>query len=293
MPRTDKIRRAFEFLRRSALERTLFSAGELAAAAGWTELNTHTNLSKRLSEFVCEEGEQFRAVSDVLTVDLRDFESLFHQKQRMFADYSLKVTPSVLVYEFFMPMTHEAKLRRALDHLFYRDAVEQRVRALGFDSVRTGLGLADPCTDAEVMTTVTDLVEGAISGYSMYMVSGRFRMAALASHREAAARPLDGAPYLMDETTAVVRFILPVEVDIQGNEQMSLFELVRPRPGLEQKADQLRWVFLRLFAEPFVRVVREEEEIWLLESGMRSAVYRWVRVSTRPRRARRAANAGR
>jgi hypothetical protein len=39
----------------------------------------------------------------------------------------------------------------------------------------------------------------------------------------------------------------------------------------------MRWLFLNFFAEAVTRVAKKEDEIWLLESGMRSALYRWVR----------------
>jgi len=42
-------------------------------------------------------------------------------------------------------------------------------------------------------------------------------------------------------------------------------------------AELLSWLFLNFFAEALIRVVQKEDEIWLLESGMRSAFYRWIR----------------
>ena len=56
-------------------------------------------------------------------------------------------------------------------------------------------------------------------------MSGRFRTGVLATQIEVASGALSSGPYLLDETTAVVRFIFPVDVHetpIQGN----LFEPV-------------------------------------------------------------------
>lgn len=58
---------------------------------------------------------------------------------------------------------------------------------------------------------------------------------------------------------------------------MSLFEPAKDTSSSDERAEQMRWLFLNFFAEAVTRVVKKEDEIWLLESGVRSALYRWVR----------------
>jgi len=114
MPNQEKYRRAWEFLTERARDDASFSVEDLAAAADWTPANTRTNLSKRLGELVHKEGTRLYARPEILRVRYEDFEDLFRQKQRLFADYVLNETASVLVYEFFMPLAREDRLREAL-----------------------------------------------------------------------------------------------------------------------------------------------------------------------------------
>ena len=143
-----------------------------------------------------------------------DFRDLFRQSRRLFARYELRRTPDVLVFEFFMPLTRETRLREALDNLFYLEPLKHRIQEIGHQSIRQRLGLSDSCTDDEVEHAVIKLIADTIGGYSVYHIGGRFRTGSLATRKEATERPFADGPYLIDETTAVVRFILPV--DTQG-----------------------------------------------------------------------------
>src|SRR5437879_2982927 len=101
----ERIRRAWNFLKeRAGNNAQPFSIADLITASGWTAENTRTNLSKRLSDLVRKEGTQLYVRPEILRVRYKDFEDLFGQKRRLFADYALKRTPNVLVYEFFMPL---------------------------------------------------------------------------------------------------------------------------------------------------------------------------------------------
>jgi hypothetical protein len=279
MPRQNKqIHKAWDFLVEHAKNGLPFSLTDLSDASGWAPNTRDINLSKKLAELLRQEDEQFFVKPEVLRVRYKEFEDLFGQKRRLFADYVREITNNVLVYEFFMPLTREDHLREALDNLFYTDAVEQRIREIGVGRIRQELGLENTLPDEEIQRFVMRLMEETIGGYSLSLVSGRFRTGPLATREAAAGRlslPSDG-PYLVDETTAVVRFILRAdvqEIPIQEN----LFEPTRPLVDLAARAEQIRWLFLNFFAEPVTRVVRQEDEIWLLETGMKSGLYRWVR----------------
>jgi hypothetical protein len=120
-------------------------------------------------------------------------------------------------------------------------------------------------------------MESTIGGYSITMVSGRYRADVLASRAEVVTRPFAYGPYIVDETTAIVRFILPVETDAGKFEYGKILEPAATAVGTKKRAELMRWLFLNFFAEALIRVVRKEDEIWLLESGLRSAFYRWIR----------------
>ena len=90
--------------------------------------------------------------------------------------------------------------------------------------------------------------------------------------------------YLVDETTAVVRFIVPLHRsrDTRDGDFLSAVvsrasanELDEPVHG---ELEQVRWAFFQLFAEAVVRTVKGEDEVWLLESGPENRLYVWEKA---------------
>jgi hypothetical protein len=277
MRETSSIKRAFDFLVEHAQERKPFSVEQLSAETEWTIAETQENIFNRLSDLVYEDGGKYFAKPEILRVRLDEFKELLHQKKRLFTDYVLEVSSSILIYEFFMPLSREDRLREALDNLFYRDTIEQRIQEIGISRIRDGLKLSSDYSEDKIRQLVFDFMERTIGGYSIYMVSGRYRADVLASRGEVATRPFAYGPYIVDETTAIVRFILPVETDAGKFEYGKILEPASMAIGTKKRAELMSWLFLNFFAEALIRVVRKEDEIWLLESGMRSAFYRWIR----------------
>ena len=275
--RKNNIKRAFDFLVEHAQERKPFSVEQLSAKTEWAITETQENILNRLSDLVYEEGEKYFAKPEILRVRLDDFKELLHQKKRLFTDYVLEVSSSILIYEFFMPLSREDRLREALDNLFYRDTIEQRIQEIGISRIRDGLKLPPEYLEDKIRQLVFDFMESTIGGYSMYMVNGRYRADVLASREEVITRPFAYGPYIVDETTAIVRFILPVETDAGKFEYGKILEPASMVIGTKKRAELKSWLFLNFFAEALIRVVQKEDEIWLLESGMRSAFYRWGR----------------
>ena len=213
MTKKETIKKTFNFLVEHAQEKRPFSAQKLALIAGWELAETEKNVISLLSDLVEVKGDLYFAKPEILRVRLNDFKALLHQKKRLFTDYVLEVSPSVLIYEFFMPLSREDRLREALDNLFYRDTIEQRIHEIGFDQIRTGLGLPADQSDEKIQQLVFDFMESTISGYSIYLVNGRYRADQLASRADVVNRPFAYGSYIVDETTAIVRFILPVVTD--------------------------------------------------------------------------------
>ena len=277
MRETSSIKQAFDFLVEHAQERTSFSVEQLSTETGWSVTEAREIIFNRLRDLVYEEGKKHFAKPEILRVRLDDFKELLHQKKRLFTDYVLKVSSSILIYEFFMPLSREDRLREALDNLFYRDTIEQRIQEIGISRIRDGLKLPSDYSEDKIRQLVFDFMESTIGGYSIYMVNGRYRADVLASREEVATRLLGYGPYIVDETTAIVRFILPVETDAGKFEYGKILEPASMVIGTKKRAELISWLFLNFFAEALIRVVRQEDEIWLLESGMRSAFYRWIR----------------
>jgi len=234
-------------------------------------------LRKKFSDLVEKRNGVYNVSPEILRVRYEDFKDLYRQKQRLFTDYVRKTPQKVLVYEFFMPLSREDHLREALDNLFYKDTIEQRIKEIGVADIRNALNFPKTISDEEVAQFVIRFMDNTIGGYSLHFVNGRFRAGELATRQEVVARPFSQGPYLVDETTAIVRFILPVSEDQEPPSQLNLFEPAKDITSSDELAEQMRWLFLNFFAEAVTRVVKKEDEIWLLESGMRSALYRWVR----------------
>jgi hypothetical protein len=277
MKREENIKRAFEFFLVQARSGKSFKFDDLVKASGWTAGTAKIYLGKKFSDLIKRNGRVYHVNPEILRVRFEDFKDLHRQKQRLFADYVRKAPQKVLMYEFFMPLSREDRLREALDNLFYKDTVEQRIKEIGIPTIRSALNLTNLNTDEDVMQFVAEFMNNTIGGYSLSLVNGRFRAKSLATRSDVAKTPFSEGPYLVDETTAIVRFILPVNTDQEAPAQMGLFEPAKDITSTDERAEQMRWLFLNFFAEAVTRVAKKEDEIWLLESGMRSALYRWVR----------------
>jgi hypothetical protein len=275
MKRDDSVNKAFSFLLAHAKSGKSFTLDDLIKASGWKKSTAKIYLGKKSSELVTKKSGVYYVNPVISRVRLEDFKDLYRQKQRLFTDYVRRPSQKVLVYEFFMPLSREDRLREALDNLFYDDSIRQRISEIGFPKIREGLRLPNTSSDKEVTKLVVQFMDNTIGGYSLHLVSGRFRAGSLATRKDVVSRPFSQGPYLVDETTAVVRFILPVDQDEPS--QLSLFEPVKVSNSSDQHVEQMRWLFLNFFAEAVTRVVKKEDEIWLLESGLRSGLYRWVR----------------
>ncbi len=275
----NSITRAFDFLYSHGQERKSFSLAQFSSETEWSISEAQENITNRLSDIVYQEGEEYFAKPEILRVRLADFNELLHQKKRLFTDYILEVSPSILMYEFFMPLSREDRLREALDNLFYRDAIEQRIQEIGLSKIREGLKLSPDHSEEKIKQLIFEFMESTIGGYSIYMVNGRYRADSLASREEVISRPFAYGPYIVDETTAIVRFVLPVETAAGKFEYGEVLEPASIAIVTQERADLVRWLFLNFFAEAIIRVIQTEDEIWLLESGMRSAFYKWVKRS--------------
>ena len=72
-----------------------------------------------------------------------------------------------------------------------------------------------------------------------------------------------GARYLMDETTAVTRFVFPYADD--------------------GELGRIRYLFGALFVRSIIEVVKGEEQIWLIESGPQDRTHIWSAFDGSPR----------
>ena len=164
--------------------------------------------------------------------------------------YAPTTFDQVVVLEFYMPLTQESALRRTLDSLFYEDVIVPRLRQIGVERLESVFGDAD---ETSLLERVCRFIDQKFRGYSIYRVDGRFRSGPLTTLKDAAEISRTGT-YLADETTAVCRFVFPCS---------------------EGEPAKVRFLFDELFVTAIMEKVKGEEQIWVVESGMRNQIRIW------------------
>ena len=233
-----------------------FSKKDLQQVTGWQDKALDTYWSKQYKGLVDDLGNgQFRMRERFRVLAAwKRFQAFVTQVRTLPPTYAPTVYDEVVAYEFYLPLAHEAALRVTLDSLFFKDALLPRLQRLDPVELRRlfGKDLVEP--DEAVVELVLSFIEKKFGGYSIYHVDGRFRGAALSTQEEVAAIQRSGQRYLVDETTAVVRFIFPVK---------------------DEEPEQVRFLFQGLFLRAITEQVSGEDEIWVVESGMRNRVSIW------------------
>lgn len=211
-----------------------------------------------------------------------DFRAYVSQK-RAAAEYACRSYANVIVFDFFMPLANEAFLRVALDSLFYRDAVERRLKSLAkssrirFFPRKAGEG------EGRHIGRICDWISERFIGYSVSHVAGRYRREGLKRASEIYRHSSPAAAgYVADETTAIVRFIFPIgehveHASLPSEKRIEEFLGAGKAVGDESLANRIRWVFYSLFVQSIVELADSEGEIWLLESGFANRLHKWIK----------------
>ena len=254
-------RAAFAFLREHLQSQEPFTREEFIAVTGWEKPGTlDTYLRKQYKGLIEKVSDTHFRVTDAFWkfVTWRKFKGHVTQVRRVVATYEPQ-TSKVLIYDFLMPLTNEEHLRMTLDSLFYKDRVLARLRTIGVAAL-TQKFPKDPAnlTDDQYFSKVLDFIKGHFVGYSITHVDGRFRSDTLLTQDQAAALEKKGERYLIDETTAVTRFIFPFKTD--------------PELAI------IKYLFQILFIRSIIQLVNGEEQIWMVESGSAgSQLHIWER----------------
>jgi hypothetical protein len=154
-----------------------------------------------------------------------------------------------------MPLTHETSLRTTLDALFFKETLLAKLRTINDSELGTHFSrhLAEP--DDDYFERLLNFIESRFVGYSIYHVDGRFRSVGILDYDEVAALNKRARRYLIDETTAVTRFIFPYET--------------------EEEVKTIRFLFQQLFVKSMIQLVEGEGQIWMLENGPERLVHIW------------------
>jgi hypothetical protein len=291
--RSDENQRlVFEYLLARFRDQKPFEKIDLQHVTSWTESSFETYWSKQLKRFLVRAhsgkdqefrvGESFRLYSS-----WERFQKHVTQSRGGSSDYTSLIHDNIIVFEFFMPLTNEEHLRTSLDSLFYRDTILRRLRSIDRDKLGIHFPPPSGATEDAHLEGVATWIGDHFGGYSISHVNGRFRAGEIVTRAIAAEIQQDGARYLIDETTAVVRFIFPCGQSVRREAPLSsdAFAEAVLHAGAPAGADvlteasKIRWAFGVLFVQSIVQVVNGEAEIWMVESGMRNRLHIW-RVET-------------
>lgn len=282
MATQENARKAYKFLREHSASNAPFTKEELMLATGWAKSTVETYITKQWRDLVERRPDGGILVRpDFQRFNEESFLNLATQNRKVFSKYQRYRYDDVVTYEFLLPLTREDQLRKALDELFYKDTVHHRLLEIGLSKAEALLNRRTEELDDEYIERVCELVSHKFGGYSISHVSGRYRAAELTSRENAAAMLIKDERYIIDETTAAVRFIIPLETtkttETEKAEESSLFE-PEQTPNPHEEVSLVRFLFFELFVEAVVRMVKEEDEIWLVEeTAEKRTLYVWRR----------------
>lgn len=256
MPSLNSQRAAHRFFSERLQTLEPFTREQLRQATKWSTSTLDTHWSKQFKSLLEPvDGTRFRVKERFRPyLDWKKFRSLVTQVKAVSADYEPTVFENIIVYEFYMPLAHESALRVTLDSIFFKDAIVPRLHRIGFPKLQQFFARLSGEHDDAYIERVCKFVEAKFVGYSIYHVDGRFRAFKLSTQDEVLAIQKSGQRYLIDETTAVTRFIFPCKDD---------------------EPDKVRFLFKELFIDSITQLVSGEDEIWVVESGMRHRVHIW------------------
>ena len=250
-------RKAFNFLVSYLRSQDTFTMEDFKKATGWDGKTFDTYLSKQYKAFVEHVGNGKYQVRETFRpyVTWPKFQQHVTQVKRVVTDYAPRVLDTVVIYEFYMPLANEGHLRTTLDSLFFSDTILARLKTIGTQQLSTFFGSLNGESESSYFQRVLDFIDQKFGGYSIFHVNGRFRAGKLASQDEVAELNKQGHRYLIDETTAVTGFIFPC--------------------GDTETADKVRFLFRELFVRSIIQLINGEDEIWMIESGMRTRAHIW------------------
>lgn len=289
--RNETVIKGFNFLREYAASEKQFSIATMAKSTGWEESSVKAYISKQWKGYLDSQGrgkaKVFQVKKEFLRVTIEEFLSVFTQKRLVVPQYQRAKHELVLQFEFLLPLSKEEQLRRALDELFYADTLITRINEIGLEKITTFIDRPVDIDDQQYVDKVLNSVGNYFGGYSIFHVQGRFRAADLTDIKGAAQGMVNRQRYLIDETTAVVRFIAPCyttksefkddfESIVKALSEPDFVEDTESLKKIQEEIVLIRCIFFFFFVETVVRTVKGEDEIWLLETGLNRRLYRWT-----------------
>lgn len=259
MGKQDTQRAAHAFLLDHFLSGRPFTLAEFRTVTGWDKVSTfNTYLSKQfrgIIENIGDTGDYRVTESFQAFVEWPKFRRLVTQVRSSGLMNYEEIESKVLIYDFLMPLTHETRLRSTLDGLFFKDTILARLRGIAPVWLDPWFPRGAGVSDDEYLDEIIGFIEEHFLGYSISHVDGRFRLRGISDYDAVAAFQKRGLKYLIDETTAITRFIFPYSDD--------------------EELAKVQFLFHELFVRSMVRSAPGEKEIWMIESGPERKVHIW------------------
>jgi hypothetical protein len=264
MGKYDTQRAAHAFLLDHFLSGRTFTLDEFRRATGWDKAGTlNTYLRKQYrglieniegGPLISEKGHYRVTESFRDLIEWRSFRQHVTQVRVVLKEHA-RVRSKVLIYEFLMPLTHETALRTTLDNLFYEDTLIRKMRAIHPDVLGRCFSKRSDQSTEDHLNQIMDFIGAHFVGYSISHVDGRFRAVGILPYEDVAVLLKSERRYLIDETTAVTRFIFPYNTD--------------------EELDKLRFLFHELFVKSMIVLAKDEQQVWMIESGPEQRVHIW------------------
>jgi len=269
MGKTDAQRAAHAFLLEHLKSQEPFTLADFIAATGWVTPGTYrAHLSKHFKGLIENVGGGRFEISHTTSYRVTEafrrlvswpkFKQHVTQVRRNVTDYA-PTTSEVLIYDFLMPLTNEGPLRITLDALFYKDTLVSKLKTIPDAELLSEFPRTAGQSHDEHFQLILGFIESHFVGYSITHVDGRFRAGNVLTQDEVAKFQRDGERYLIDETTAVARFIFPY--------------------SSPEELKQIRFLFRSLFVRSIIQLINGEEQIWMLENGPQRSVHIWRRAA--------------
>ena len=280
----DPIRRPYFFLKNHLRSPEAFSKEEFKSYANYPNPdNFDTYFTKKLKHFLekapNEPGKFLVSRIFKKYSKWEKFRAFYSQSTKIKEYYIEEYYKNLIIFEFFLPLVNEAELKSSLDELFYRDSVKLALKKISQNELNEVISKQEEEPKEQYIERICDWISERFGGYSIGNVRGRFKVGKLKTYAEVAVFRDRGLDYLIDETTAIVRFIYSVGSPIKKKIFYG-FDQFREVEGnnneeINREANQIRFFFKNLFVKSILELVNGEDEIWMLESGIRNRLYIW------------------
>lgn len=283
-------KRVYRFLKDHFPYSESFTKEELEEYIGYPRQKTfNTYFSKKIQSLleVDPDNEEKFYVSNVFKryIKWNNFKAYYSQRKRVKTRYNPQYYENVIIFEFYLPLNNESLLRTTLDDIFYKNTVENRLKRIPRSELEHIYQRNEAESESEYFKRLCDWISEIFIGYSIEHINGRFRTENLKTFEEVSKILEKGGSYLIDETTAVIRFIFRVGEaieDIEIDEIISFTDTstnMRNNEAINTDANKIRYFFNKLFLKSILEIVDGEDEIWMLESGLRNRLFIWKKRS--------------